>query len=218
MTEQQIKHLKSVLCESKLAENSPELDQKVLQAAKQHAALLQQKKSSRSVWFGSSALQSALSVLLIAICLFTGMSYWVSGPQEDEPMGKLVHDSNVNFEIELATSSGKADPLVRPERIEVAERPAFSKEKSDQILLDTVLPEPAELIASLDFNIGVDHAQMTQNIGLALSDINGMIRMGELDGARERYAQLRESCVDCGLPDSLELLVLNSRQLNSGSG
>jgi len=218
MTEHQIKYLKSILTDSKLAENSAELDQKVLQAAHQQASLLREKKSTRTWWFGSSALQSALSVLLIAICLFTGMSYWVSGPQKDDSVGNLAQDSRLNFEIELTDSSKPIESLVKPSRIQVAERPAFSKEQSDQILLDTALPEPAELIASLDFSIEIDQAQMSQNIGLALSDINGMIRMGRLDGARERYAQLRDSCIDCGLPSSLELLVLNGRHANLETG
>jgi len=60
-------------------------------------------------------------------------------------------------------------------------------------------------------DINVDLAEMEQSISFALADIRGMICLGELDDARERYAQLKESCTACRLPSTLELLVLNNQ-------
>jgi len=43
-------------------------------------------------------------------------------------------------------------------------------------------------------------------------DIDSMIQTGELDDARQRYSDLKTDCDDCGLPDTLEALVIASQE------
>lgn len=210
MTEHQIRHLKSILTDSKLGANSAQLDEKILQAAEQHSDV-RVVTPKRSLILGSAYLQPAVFAIVITIATFIGMDYMVS----NEPVHSAALDGQERQPIRVE-SSPLLDPAMenrgshrKPDRISVAKRPERSKQALDQILLKSELPETAALMANMDIN--VDLAEMEQSISFALADIRGMICLGELDDARERYAQLKESCTACRLPSTLELLVLNNQ-------
>ena len=61
----------------------------------------------------------------------------------------------------------------------------------------------------MQFAVEQERINATENIQLALNDINLMIKQGQLNDARQRYGLLRDQCRYCVLPNSLELLVFN---------
>lgn len=207
MTEHQINQLKSILSDSKLGPNSAELDERILQAAKQQQ---HQVRTAKPSLFSLTYLQPAIFAVVITVCTFIGMGYVVSNKNE----ANLAFEPSPDLKMENTPVLEVIEPISRPNRIEVTKRPVLSKQAMDQILLALELPDSSELIAEMEFSVDVDQSQVAENLYLALSDIREMIHMGELDDARERYAQLRESCDDCDLPGSLEALVLSSQERN----
>jgi len=222
MTEQQIKHLRTVLKDSRLAENSASLDERILREAQLSATSDNSRASNWQSLFGLAALKPAVFAVAITGGLFIAMSYIVSSPQQSIQMTVNERDLPIDIKPEEPHPQDQGALISKPQLIEVAKRPALSKAQRDQILLEIQLPEHTEILAHLGFasDIGQAQAQVDaqQSLAKAMTDIRIMIRSGELDDARVRYAQLKESCLECRLPSSLEALVLNVTGASSGTG
>jgi len=103
-----------------------------------------------------------------------------------------------------------------------------SRLSRDQILLNFDLVHTQQLLAklSLDFNSNSSsgHNEFDdETVRLAMVDINSLIKTGELDDARERYSDLKTECDGCGLPETLEALVIalqsfSIKPINSKTG
>lgn len=224
MTEQQIKHLRAALKDTNLAENSADLDKKILRAAQLSAKSENSRTSNWQSLFGLAALQPAVFAVAVTIGMFIAMSYLVSSPQQNSQMAVTERDLPIDIQSIAPQPQDQGGLISKPQLIEVAKRPALSKAQRDQILIKTQLPEQAEILAHLGFasEPGQPQAQAQvdaqQSLAQAMTDIRAMIRSGELDDARIRYAQLKESCIECRLPSSLEALVLNVNGVSSGTG
>lgn len=225
MTEQQIKHLRAVLKDSSLAENSADLDKRILREAQLSAKPENGRASNWQSLFGLAALQPAFFAVAITVGMFIAMSYIVSGPQQHSQMAVAERDLPIDIKPEESYPQHQGGVISKPQLMDVAQRPALSKAQRDQILIDIQLPEHAEILAHLGFASGVGQSPQAQaqvdaqqSLAQAMTDIRAMLRSGELDDARIRYAQLKESCFECRLPSTLEALVLNVKGVSSGTG
>ena len=104
---------------------------------------------------------------------------------------------------------------------------APSQIQRNKALLDSIestgLPATSELLATMEFSVISERSLAQSNIDLAMNDIRMMIKLGELNNARERYVQLKheqlkQHCPPCRLPDSLDdlLIAQTSSVLNTG--
>ena len=82
----------------------------------------------------------------------------------------------------------------------------------DQILAEMKLPNTAEILASLKFDVQQDRNLAEASINIAMTDIRQLIGVGQLSKARQRYAELRTMCANCTLPDTLEMLVIDANK------
>jgi hypothetical protein len=82
----------------------------------------------------------------------------------------------------------------------------------DQILMNFELSDSTELLAKLSLKFG-QRGLGSKLAELAMVDINSLIQVGELASARQRYAVFIIQCATCGLPETLEDLVLSAHHL-----
>lgn len=208
MTEQQITQFKDLLEKSSLArdleQTSNDLDMKILSAAQARDA--SQVKTPSLSMFGLplSVVGMVSLAILFTVGLFFGMSQMIV-PDEQEIVVKSSSEKSVG---RLVVSDTKVKNLVeRPEL--AAQQDAPSKISRDKILMDFDLPATNKLLAQMEFSFERDPTHSQVAIELAMFEINAMIELGTFDSARERYAMLLENCEDCGLPTTLEALVLS---------
>ncbi len=236
MTEKQIEQLKRVLSgssvyDSELTDHSSQIDALILTAARETAETNRAKaraKASllrtRARW-SFSLLRSASLALVFTIGVFLVMGQMI---KVNEP---LVGTGA--FEMKIDSTSGSKDISSSGQAaIEIPDHPAREPEPSrlsrDQILLNFDLAETQQLLTklSLDFNrnSGSDHSELdAATVQLAMVDISSLIKTGELDDARQRYSELKTECDDCGLPETLEALVIvlqsfSNQPINSKTG
>jgi len=209
MTEKQIEHLKKVLADSQLAENSPELDDLILKSAHEsaHASQVKFKSTPRNflTLVPVSFLRSATLAIVFTIGTFFAMGQLVS---VDENVA-AIDESKLNIKEAASNEAAiKPDqtPLTLPENI--ALEPAPSSLSRDQILMNFELSDTEELLAQLSFDFSENPKLVQNNIEVAMIDISSLIQTGELDNARQRYSDLKTQCDGCSLPATLEALVL----------
>jgi hypothetical protein len=84
----------------------------------------------------------------------------------------------------------------------------------DEILASMALPTLDELLgrhnadATAIENTTANKFYALPALRIALADINRFIQKEQYQEARERYYKLRDACLACALPESLEILVL----------
>jgi len=225
MTEKQIEQLKKILADSTLADSSTELDNAILMSARESAkqplaekkAVSDQAMRAQAGFFESlpvSFLRSASLAIVFTVGTFVVMGQLVS---VDENIASF--DDAVIEENEVLSN----EPVYKPNRTiiilpeNVALEPAPSRLSRDQILMNFELSDTEELLAKLSLKF--EPSTKPNNDGLfgtavqiAMLDIDSMIQTGELDDARQRYSDLKTDCDDCGLPDTLEALVIASQE------
>lgn len=220
MTEKQIEQLKKVLSESKLPDNSVELDSAILKSAHDSASQWQDvEKADVSTperhLFGLmplSFLRSAGLATVLTLGTFVLMGQLISVDEElvvdDTGLTNVISNESVKEPVEL-----KQTHIRLPENI--ALEPAPSQLSRDQILLSFDLSDTEELLAGLPLTPSIEpdtDAFYQVAVQPAIVDIDLMIRTGELNDARERYGELKLDCNGCGLPDTLEALIIVSQQ------
>ena len=211
MTETQIEHLKKGLTDSKLANNSTELDQLILKSAHESAqknrANGEPKKRNMSLLrlVLVSFLRSATLAIVFTSGVFLAMGQLLNVDDTFTANNPSKANADKPVFIERLEPSIQA-PIVRHKNL--ALEPAPSGLSRDQILMNFELSDTEELLAQLSFNFSQNPEFDQGNIEVAMLDINSMIQIGELDDARQRYSDFKVECGDCNLPDSLEALVL----------
>ena len=219
MTDEQINKLKTLLESSSQKQANPELDQEILQQAKLQSELNQNqhsKASSESGWsFSNAAI--AFSALAFTTAILFSMAEMTSVKESD-------YAAEDTFEItesapELATTD-KPEATIKPSFVEPAAPPEKTNQSSifdQEILAEIELPSAGQLVDGMHFSISEDRQHSEQVINQALADINQSLNAGNLATARKRYQQLREGCVVCTLPQTLEALAkINSNYSGSG--
>jgi len=223
MTEQQIENLKQLLSNSETSDCSSVLDSKILNAAKlqseQSTNSAQDKSSS---WFfhafnSFGKLSAAALSVVITAALFVGLNQLISvdsSPHEtDRPLVKTGND-NIEIELEVVVNDSPTNEnIAEPKSV----TPPARQPARDQILSEMELPNTADIMASLNFDIQQDRNLAEAAINIAMNDIRQFIGVGQLHKARLRYAELRKMCSNCTLPDTLEMLVFNANKISGNN-
>jgi len=230
MTEQQIENLKQLLSNSETPDSPSELDNKVLKAARLYS---QEVNNTREKNFLSRIFNAfsplgklsagALSVLLTA-AIFLGMNQIIKVDSEFQTTeGLLATSDDGKIELEIIakesttnrtiSESNLGKPKFEPKIVGTKTEQAPQRLSArDQILAEMKLPNTAEILASLKFDIQQDRKLAEASINIAMTDIRPLIGVGHLSKARQRYAELRTMCAHCTLPDTLEMLVIDANK------
>lgn len=223
MTGKQIEHLKSALANSKLADNSSKLDELILKSAHDSA---QQTKANTKSNFRSinllgllpmSFLRSATLAVILTLGVFLAMGQVLN--VDEATIGKskrLVNNAETvidNVVSQETLNEPRQSTITKPEHLVL--EPAPSGLSRDQILMSFELSDTEELLAESTFEFTQNSAFTQNKVVLAIADINSLIQVGELDNARQRYSELITECNGCGLPKTLEALVLAAQEFAS---
>jgi len=218
MTETQIEQLKKVLADSSLPDNSAELDDAILTSA--HQAVQQRVKPDRHAsrvfdLLPIAFLRTASLAIVFTVSVFLAMGQLVSVDHEAIELNKIatLSSPNATMNTVAAEQTTIASSQDRPlSRSNIALKPLPSGLSRDQILLNFELSDSEELLATLSFEF--NQSSLDRNKAeLAMVDINSLIQVGELDNARKRYGDFINRCIACGLPETLEDLVLAAHNL-----
>jgi hypothetical protein len=225
MTEKQIEQLKKALADSSLPDSSTQLDQTILQSAHQAARRYRLKSDRRTPRLFDllplAFLRTASLSIVFTIGVFFAMGQLV---KVDENTLVLKDASEINKRGSVAHSvvSESVGNLVSQRTFAGAEKtvlePLPSGLSRDQILMSFELSDSSELLAKLSFEFNQSNDESNDGLNsnaaeLAMSDINSLIQVGELANARQRYAEFIIQCAVCGLPKTLEDLVLAAHHL-----
>jgi len=227
MTEQQFEKLKELLHSSDASDNSNQLDQKILSAAHQQAVQAKQEQQNqrahrRMMSWLTSILQAGLIQAAVLSVTLTLALFFVFGQiiHADAPV-LLSNDfsthndvRNQNLPVITFTRSNNrvanSNIETQTHSFEVLDAPEMVSSR-DQLLEQMQLPDIDTLLDDMIFDDQNDRQLAQSTITLAISDINSMLNTGELETARQRYAELKKSCEVCELPDTLEALAASYR-------
>jgi len=214
MTEKQIEQLKKMLSETHTTQSTQELDKQIVDAARLESIKLKgaTKPPRLGTWLTSLSSFGAAAALTVGV--FLGLSQMLSPDdletnlalKKTSPEGSrsVVIGSDVPQKTpNMVVTSSNTQPNSVPE-ISLAP----SGGSRDEILMRFDPSETQDLLASLSAEFTGETWFDESGIVLAMNDINSLIRVGEFDGARQRYRDFKFGCKDCGLPDALEDLVL----------
>lgn len=209
MTEKQIEQLKKMLSDAHSIGSTDELDNQILEAARLESEKL---KAESTVSRGGSWLKSLGSLgvaAMLTVIVFLGLSQVLSPDDLVVKKASTQGVDSVAFESTEAGSSAQPlseNTIVKPSNRQLSSAP--SSGSRDDILMQFDLGETEDLLANLSNDLFGDAGVKQGSIRLAMNDINSLIKIGEFDGARQRYRDFAFDCKECDLPASLEDLVL----------
>ena len=205
MTERELNEITRLLNQDAHPNANPELDRTILVAAEQYAQTQQAKRSilTRNAWVPAMSL-----ALVMTVGLLVGMSAWVSPIAPKAPLTGQTLPINVTTPAQT-----QSDDKVDRSMVTVSEPPQLSHTaQSDDVLTSYPLPDTETVLAAMQFDVESQRVVASEQVQLALHDLNQLIQRGALHDARQRYQRLRETCLSCELPSTLELLVLATRE------
>lgn len=205
MTERELNEITRLLNQDAHPNANPELDRTILVAAEQYAQTQQAKRSilTRNAWVPAMSL-----ALVMTVGLLVGMSAWVSPIAPKAPLTGQTLPINVT-----TPARTQSDDKVDRSMVTVSEPPQRSHTaQSDDVLTSYPLPDTETVLAAMQFDVESQRVVASEQVHLALHDMNQLIQRGALHDARQRYQRLRETCLSCELPSTLELLVLATRE------
>ena len=237
MTEQQFEKLKTLLNSSRAPENSTELDHKILGAAKYNIerSAHRHEEASESIshtsliasWFARffqrGLIQSAVLSVTLTLTLFFVLGQILKTDQESSyaknPLRSNENNTGLLLDIQLTkqeknVSDNKGTPIIEAQT--TLPEPEVLDPR-DQILAQMTVPDIQALLNDMNFNQQSDRQFAQSLISLAMNDIQFMLEVGNLDNARQRYAQLKKSCDVCTLPNTLEDLALEYKKRTKNS-
>ena len=239
MTEHQIDKLKMLLDASNALDNSPELDQRILRAAGQNINNVKKinneeiaqstethnentpssyNDESSLYWalsgLKSSVFQAAALSVVITVSLLLVISQVVMVEPEPIASDSSKPQPSIYFE-----PSGRLDEPINNDSINLVDRrltePQITQPESidarNQVLAQMNLPSVETVLNDMPFT-QPDHRLSAQKVvRIAMADIRLMLDSGKLSRARLRYAQLKDSCLECTLPETLDDFASNYR-------
>lgn len=209
MNKQQFRRLKTVLRRGKSSNREAARDTQLTHLAHQKAAQLRanRRQNSRIRQRALSFASSFSIAVTITTFSFLIMSHIVAAPEQelfaDQEKQNSVGDEQQNLTIARSVNSLPPGMLATP-----VARGQSRFYSADEILQEFSLPSPTELAQRMNFGSSTDQWAMVSTLSTAMADIAAMIGVGEFEQARDRYQRLRQSCLSCQLPDSLEKLAL----------
>ncbi|RBP48935.1 hypothetical protein [Arenicella xantha] len=210
MTEQHINQLKYLLEQDRATTNSAELDATILAAAHLQAEQYTKQRPRRPLFQLLNFLRPISLAIVMTFGILLAMGHWLAvepvAPIAQPNTNRLPFDTNG---IEQDATESHQERILPPQFVAAQPQPIDTQYDRDQVLKIYPLPDTRMVIASMQFELEHQRIAATGNIELALNEINLMIKQGQLNDARQRYDTLRDECRYCGLPSSLEVLVLN---------
>jgi hypothetical protein len=234
MTEKQMKQLQGLLAQSNPDKPSEELDQRILMASKEHlsAQAIANNQPQSLAWLKNITsplgfIRSATIALSLTLAIFLGMGQLLKFDHSELLAIKNNGNDRESIDINNAdfVTSKPNQQISKPIPQLVAKAP--SQAQRDSFLMESIstigLPDTSDLLETMVFDLASDRSSAQASINLAMDDIRSMIHLGDFNDARERYVklkrvQLKQHCPPCGLPDSLDdLLIAQSASiLNTG--
>jgi len=218
MTEQQFEKIKSLLDKSQTLESSSELDALILDSAAQQADLNKQLVTDDQasvysfkailVWLRrlsqGGVAQAAVLSLVFTLAVFAGMAQLLKTDKALLVAG--TEETMLEFEANpvVSITERQVTKPIKPELEFTMPETQFGR---DQILASMSLPDIQSLLSEIVQPVNGDREFAKSQITIAMADIGLLLNDGKYDGARIRYAQLKEHCLECALPESLEALV-----------
>jgi len=217
MTEQQIKQLKEILDLSQCAENSSELDQRILQAAQAKTLLSESDNDEKSTWVNGfkrilahGFSQAAVASLIFTFALFLGMGY-VTKVDNNSISTKQQLGLEEYIDITDKKDNKKTTQIAISKPDFIINQAPQTENMRDALLAKMTIPNTQLLLDDTQFPQLSDRDLARDAINMAMNDIQFMINQGAFNEARLRYARLKESCQGCSLPESLDAMALNSQ-------
>ena len=205
MTEHQLNRLKQHLDSS--SESTPSnLDNDILKVAQQQLEQNTENKQTHS-WLNrlikSNFAQAGLASVALTMLFFVSFALLV------KPNSSPSIESE-SYVIEFEHGKKAPQTAIKNSSEHIVEELEMPKTQQgrDQLLAQLALPDVDALLAEMNFDEDQGHVKSLINI--AMSDIRFMLDNDRFDNARLRYAQLKQRCEDCPLPDTLEALLINS--------
>lgn len=206
MNSNDIEFVRTKFQEQSLPGPSKSLDEEICHLANQQAV---RNRNMNGHSFRLSHLAAATASVVITLGLFTAM-YQVIQPQQPD---SSIAVSGTSYEdlkfISLDEPQLKDYRIPRPER-ELLARVAPTQDQRDEILRNMELPEPHQIVAKMELLLENQRTNIEGELALAFSDIELSILNDELRNARSRYYALLQVCQTCDLPNTLEVLMINS--------
>lgn len=205
MTERELNELTRLLNQNTHSNASPELDRTILAAAEEYTSKQHTKRAflSRNAWVPAMSL-----ALVMTVGLLVAMSVWVTPTAPEAPLTGQTLPINVS----TPTHTQSSDDVDRS-MVTLSEPPLLNHSaQSDDVLTSYPLPDTETVLAAMQFDLQSQRQAASEQVQLALHDMSQLIQRGALHDARQRYQRLRETCLSCELPSTLELLLLASRE------
>jgi len=202
----------AILAQAKVAAEKRQLEQTQEQEPTTNTS--SGNKSWLSSLFQTTFAQSAFVSVVLTVSVFTALALLIK-PQHQEPL-VISETKNIEFDLVQKPSLGTSrshENNSKNKRLQLSEYMAQVKmpetqQGRDQILAQMPLPDVQTLLDEMEFSAQQDRQLTKSLISLAMEDIRVMIDMKNLNEARVRYARLKDNCVSCPLPDSLEALLI----------
>ncbi len=208
MNDQDILFLKSKLDDCPTVKNSEQLDHLVLTASRDQAEQIRQSSRAKP-WVLINRFAAVGLAVVITLSSLVVMKLAV---QPEEPLTAAQEPVQ---SLRYVSKPPSIDSILSQYRIEKPERSVATKLPPTQLERDIILkelglPDPRVLIAQLNSGQADQVRQAEADMALAFNDIEALISEGELDIARSRYNNLLSQCQGCGLPSSLEALLIET--------
>ena len=227
MTEQQFERLKQHL-DASSKQTSVDLDKSILHAAMQRAEqnetqqpdegkntkkrLGNQLHNWLSGWLQTTAVQSAVVSVALTVFVFVGLALTIKPEQQTTISNSESMAFTFNSTDQLDDKTQRNDDVkALIQKVEPLQMPV-TQQGRDQILAQMSLPDVQTLLEAMEFEQHDDRQSAESVISIAMQDIRIMIENQNLNGARVRYAGLKQRCAKCSLPESLEALLLTTPQ------
>ena len=223
MTEQQFEQLKQRL-DASATQSPASLDDTILAKAEvvaeqnQNQEIVSNTRSEKTSWllnfFQTTFAQSAFVSIALTAAVFATLALLIKPAHQEE--STITFESNkIEFDLVHESTNGlnglQNDHMKTKVLIPTIEMPQ-TQQGRDQILAQMPLPNVQVLLDEMDFAAQHERELTHSVISLAMEDIRVMIDNNNLNGARVRYARLKESCASCPLPSSLEALLIVTSQ------
>jgi len=233
MTEKQIEELQRLLADNKVFDDKTapklaELDRRILHQARLHVEqdkqtmvnTNQNPKRVSSFWrVHSYTAAVVLSVMLTGI-MFLGLGQVISVSESDKVafQGKIMPPITSQDERLLKPLIEKNISKTTVARAVFEESAWYAQLREQHQLEKIVLPDVAELVDVMEFELPNDSVIAQQLIQDAMQDIGAMLHQGQWQNAQLRYADLQQHCDVCTLPEDLEELLVIENFISMDSG
>lgn len=229
MTEKQIEKLQRLLADNKVFDDKTapklaELDRRILHQARLHAEQDKQTtfntntqpKRVSSFW----RVHSYTAAVVLSVIVFLGLGQVISVSESDTIalQDKILPAITNQGDRPLKPLTEKSISKTTVARAMFDESAWYTQLREQHQLEKIVLPDVAELVNVMEFELPDDSVIAQQLMQDAMQDIGAMLHQGQWQNAQLRYADLQQHCDVCTLPEDLEELLAIENFISMDSG